>query len=52
MCPPDHVHALATLLREHGAATVVVAELDYVFARDNPLYARLEAGLGAGGKPG
>src|ERR1700759_2997786 len=40
-CPPAHVHALATFLREHGAETVVVAELDYVFARDNPLYEKL-----------
>ena len=42
-CPPDGVHALATFLREHGAETVVVAELDYVFARDNPLYEKLAA---------
>jgi ATP phosphoribosyltransferase len=40
-CPPAKVHALATFLREHGAETVVVAELDYVFARDNPLYEKL-----------
>jgi ATP phosphoribosyltransferase len=44
-CPPAHVHALATLLREHGAPSVSVAELDYVFARDNPLYEKLVAGL-------
>jgi hypothetical protein len=24
---------------------VAVADLDYVFSRDNPLYAKLEAGL-------
>jgi ATP phosphoribosyltransferase len=42
-CPPTQVHALATFLREHGAETVVVAELDYVFARDNPLYEKLAA---------
>jgi ATP phosphoribosyltransferase len=42
-CPPAAVHALATLLREHGAETVVVAELDYVFARDNPLLEKLTA---------
>jgi len=42
-CPPGQVHALATFLREHGAETVVVAELDYVFARDNPLYEKLAA---------
>jgi len=40
-CPPAAVHALATFLREHGAETVVVAELDYVFARDNPLFEKL-----------
>ena len=44
-CPPDQVHALAIFLRDHGAPSVVVAELDYVFARDNPLYEKLEAGL-------
>jgi ATP phosphoribosyltransferase len=44
-CPPGEVHALASFLREHGAAAVVVAELDYIFARDNPLFAKLEAGL-------
>jgi ATP phosphoribosyltransferase len=44
-CPPAQVHALATFLREHGAETVVVAELDYVFARDNPLYEKLAAKL-------
>ena len=45
-CPPQHVHALASLLRERGAENVVVADLGYVFSRANPLYARLEAGLG------
>ena len=44
-CPPAQVHALANFLRENGAEAVSVAELDYVFARDNPLYAKLEAGL-------
>jgi ATP phosphoribosyltransferase len=44
-CPPDTVHGLANFLRQHGAETVVVAELDYVFARDNPLYEKLAAGL-------
>ncbi|MGZ8388404.1 MAG: ATP phosphoribosyltransferase [Rhodoplanes sp.] len=44
-CPPGEVHALATFLREHGASTVVVGELDYVFARDNPLYTKLENAL-------
>jgi len=44
-CPPKHVHALATRLREKGAENVVVADLGYVFSRSNPLYAKLEAGL-------
>jgi ATP phosphoribosyltransferase len=44
-CPPQHVHALATLLRDKGAENVVVADLGYVFSRANPLYAKLEAGL-------
>jgi ATP phosphoribosyltransferase len=46
-CPPEHVHALATLLRDKGAENVVVADLGYVFSRADPLYARLEAGLKA-----
>jgi ATP phosphoribosyltransferase len=45
-CPPKRVHALATFLRDKGAEAVTVSDLDYVFTRDNPLYARLEAGLG------
>ena len=45
-CPPEQVHALATLLREKGAENVVVADLGYVFSSVNPLYAKLEAGLG------
>jgi len=44
-CPPDEVHALASFLREHGAEAVAVGDLGYVFSRDNPLFARLEAGL-------
>ncbi|MFL9826423.1 ATP phosphoribosyltransferase [Rhodoplanes sp. SY1] len=44
-CPPDQVHALATFLRAHGAASVVVGPLDYVFACENPLFDRLEAAL-------
>jgi ATP phosphoribosyltransferase len=44
-CPPGHVHALASFLREQGAESVTVADIDYVFTRDNPLYAKLEAGL-------
>ena len=45
-CPPKHVHELATLLREKGAETVVVADLGYVFSSADPLYAKLEVGLG------
>ena len=45
-CPPAQVPGLASFLREHGADTVSVVALDYVFARDNPLYGKLEAGLG------
>jgi ATP phosphoribosyltransferase len=45
-CPPQHVHALASLLRERGAENVSVADIGYVFSRVNALYARLEAGLG------
>jgi ATP phosphoribosyltransferase len=45
-CPPQHVHALASLLREKGAENVTVADIGYVFSRVNALYAKLEAGLG------
>ena len=41
-CPPEYVHALASFLREHGAEAVSVGALDYVYTRDNPLYAKLE----------
>jgi ATP phosphoribosyltransferase len=44
-CPPDKVYALTSFLRENGAEAVAVADLDYVFSRDNPLFAKLEAGL-------
>ena len=44
-CPPKHVHALASFLREHGAEAVSVAALDYVYTRDNALYERLNAEL-------
>ena len=48
-CPPQHVPALATLLRDKGAENVVVSDLGYVFSRANPLYARLKAALTASG---
>ena len=44
-CPPARVHALATFLRDKGADAVTISDIDYVFTRDNPLYAKLEAGL-------
>ncbi len=44
-CPPEQVYALTSFLRENGAEAVAVADLDYVFSRDNPLYAKLEKGL-------
>jgi ATP phosphoribosyltransferase len=44
-CPPNQVYALTSFLRENGAEAVAVADLDYVFSRDNPLYAKLEAAL-------
>ena len=47
-CPPDEVYALASFMRERGAAEHLVAEIDYVFAPDNPLYARLADGTRAG----
>jgi len=46
-CPPDQVYALTSFLRENGAEAVAVADLNYVFSKDNPLYAKLEAGLTA-----
>ena len=45
-CPPDTLHGLAVFLREKGAASVSVGPLDYVFAAENPLYAKLVARLG------
>jgi len=44
-CPPENVPALASLLREHGAEAVSVAAIEYVYTRDNPLYAKLAAEL-------
>ncbi len=43
--PPAQVHALASFLREHGAETVSVGALDYVFARENALYTLLQEAL-------
>ena len=44
-CPPDSVHELASFMRERGAESIAVAEIEYVFAPDNPLYAKLATGL-------
>jgi ATP phosphoribosyltransferase len=44
-CPPAAVYDLASFMRERGAQSIVVAAIDYVFAPDNPLYAKLIAGL-------
>jgi ATP phosphoribosyltransferase len=41
-CPPAQLYALGSFLRDYGAETVSVASLDYVFDRDNPLFAKLE----------
>jgi ATP phosphoribosyltransferase len=46
-CPPEHIHALADLLRSRGAAAVSVSPLEAVFTHENPLYATLERGLAA-----
>src|SRR5262249_39851317 len=44
-CPPAAVHDLASFLRAHGADTVIVAQIDYVFSRHNPLFAKLAAAV-------
>jgi ATP phosphoribosyltransferase len=44
-CPPAQVYALTSFLRENGAEAVAVADLDYVFSKYNPLYAKLAAAL-------
>ncbi len=44
-CPPGELYGLASFLRRHGAETVSVASLDYVFDRANPLFGKLEAAL-------
>src|SRR5450631_2124036 len=44
-CPPEQVYALTSFLRERGAEAVAVTDIDYVFSKDNPLYAKLEVGL-------
>jgi ATP phosphoribosyltransferase len=44
-CAPGDVYELTSFLRAQGAEAVSVAELDYVFSKDNPLYARLSSSL-------
>ena len=44
-CPPDTVHDLARFLREYGAETVTVGQMDYVFSHNNPLFAKLAAAI-------
>ena len=44
-CPPGAIYDLSSFMRERGAQSIVVAEIEYVFAPDNPLYGRLIAGL-------
>jgi hypothetical protein len=39
------VYPLTSFLRENGAEAVAVADIGTMFSRDNPLYAKLEAGL-------
>jgi ATP phosphoribosyltransferase len=46
-CPPENVHALASFLRDNGAEAVSVGALDYVYTRENALYAKLAAELDA-----
>jgi len=46
-CPPDNVHALANFLRDNGAEAISVSPLNYVYTRDNPLYAKLAGELDA-----
>jgi len=43
--PPGAVYDLAAFMREHGARSIIVAEIEYVFATENPLYAKLIAAL-------
>jgi ATP phosphoribosyltransferase len=46
-CPPAQVFALADFLRDQGAQAISVSGIDYVFTQDNPLFAKLTAGLSA-----
>ena len=44
-CPPAQVYVLTSFMRDYGAEAVAVADLDYVFSKENPLYAKLAAAL-------
>jgi len=44
-CPPATVYELANFMRARGAQSIIVAEIEYVFAPENPLYAKLVDGL-------
>jgi ATP phosphoribosyltransferase len=44
-CPPTQVYALTSFLRDNGAEAVAVADLDYVFSKENPLFSKLAAAL-------
>ena len=44
-CPPNTVYDLACFMRERGAQSITVAEIEYVFSPDNPLFAKLVGGL-------
>lgn len=44
-CPPGAVYELANFMRERGADNITVAEIEYVFAPENPLYVKLADGL-------
>ncbi|WP_422040004.1 ATP phosphoribosyltransferase [Roseibium sp.] len=46
LCPSDSVAECAKLLIEEGADTVTVETLDYVFSRENPLFAPLKQKVG------
>ncbi|WP_434053360.1 MAG: ATP phosphoribosyltransferase [Roseibium sp.] len=47
LCPADAVAHCAKLLIDEGAETVTVETLDYVFSRENPLFAPLSQKVGA-----
>ncbi|MBN8941495.1 MAG: ATP phosphoribosyltransferase [Rhizobiales bacterium] len=44
-CPPAALFGLSRYLRDKGAESVSVGELDYVFSAENPLYEKLAAAL-------